>query len=131
MAWPKVPDSEGRDLGVRAIKLLLSDRGRAFGVSCRFCTRDRGRIFVVDTGRATEGVLLGVAVGVATLALRLLFASLLGVAGMELKVPSLVVGLLPLLDIAEAGRGGGCMLLSALKKLGLRLTFPPAGDDGS
>jgi hypothetical protein len=47
-------------------------------------------------------------------------------------VPSLVVGLLPpLLDMAEAGRSGGGMVLSALKKLDLRLPFPPAGEDGS
>jgi hypothetical protein len=47
-------------------------------------------------------------------------------------VPSLVVGLLPpLLDMAEAGRSGGGMMLSALKKLDRRLPFPPAGEDGS
>jgi hypothetical protein len=47
-------------------------------------------------------------------------------------VPSLVVGLLPpLLDMAEAGRSGGGMLLSALKKLDLRLPFPAAGEEGS
>ena len=46
-------------------------------------------------------------------------------------MPSLVVGLLPLLDIAEAGRSGGGMLLSALKKLDLRLPFPAAGEEGS
>jgi len=80
---------------------------------------------------------------VATLALILLFPgavmdslledvpNLLGVAGMEWKEPSLVVGLLPLLDIAEAGRSGGGMLLSALKKLDLRLPFDWAGDEGS
>lgn len=55
----------------------------------------------------------------------------LGVAGTGWKVPSLVVGLLPLLDMAEAGRNGGGILLSALKKLDLRLPFPPAGEDGS
>lgn len=97
---------------------------------------------MVETGRATVGVLLGVAVGVVTLALTLLLPgavmeslpdtvpNLLGVAG-AWNVPSLVVGLLLLLDIAEAGRNGGGMLLSALKKLDLRLPFPPAGDDGS
>jgi hypothetical protein len=42
-----------------------------------------------------------------------------------------VDGLLPLLfDMAEAGRTGGGMLLSALKKLDRRLPLPGAGDDG-
>ena len=39
-------------------------------------------------------------------------------------------GLLQLLDMAEAGRSGGGILLSALKKLDLRLPLPAAGDDG-
>lgn len=98
---------------------------------------------IVETGLTTEGVLLGVATGVVTLALMLLLPgavmeslpdavpNLLGVAGIGWNVPSLVLGLLPLLDIAEAGRSGGGMLLSALKKLDLRRAFPPAGDDGS
>ena len=98
---------------------------------------------MVDTGRAS-GVRLGVATGVVTLALILRFPgavidsrfegppNLFGVAGCGWKVPSLVVGLLPpLLDMAEAGRRGGGMLLSALKKLDLRLPFALAGDDGS
>jgi hypothetical protein len=122
--------------------LLLSERGRAFGVFCTLCARDSG-FLIVDTGRAAEGVRVGVAAGVPTLALILLFPGAvmeslpddvpnrLGVAGMGWKVPSLVVGLLPLLDMAEAGRSGGGILLSALKKLDLRLPFPPAGDDGS
>ena len=42
-----------------------------------------------------------------------------------------MVGLLLVLDMADAGRGGGGMLLSALKKLGRRLAFPTAGEDGS
>lgn len=36
-----------------------------------------------------------------------------------------------MLDIAEAGRSGGGMLLSALKKLDLRLPFDCAGEEGS
>jgi hypothetical protein len=100
---------------------------------------------MVETGRATVvGVRLGVAMGVVTLALMLRFPGAviesreggapyrLGVAGIGWKVPSLVVGLLPpLLDIAEAGRRGGGMLLSAPKKLDLRLPFALAGDDGN
>lgn len=98
---------------------------------------------MVETGRALEGVLLGVTVDVATFALTLLLLpgavmesrpiaspNLFGVAGVW-KEPSLVPGLLPLLDMAEAGRSGGGMLLSALKKLDLRLPFAPAaGDEG-
>jgi len=85
---------------------------------------------------------MGVTVDVVTLALALRFPgtvmdnrldgppSLLGVAGATCGAPSLVEGLLPL-DVTEAGRGGGGMLLSALKKLDLRLPFFGAGDDGS
>jgi hypothetical protein len=141
-AWPKIPFREGRDRGVRPIMLLLSDRGRGLGVFCRFEARDRG-FLIVEVGRDTDVVLLGVAAGVVTFALTLLFPgtvidsllvdapNLFGVAGIGWNVPSLVVGLLPLLDIAEAGRSGGGMLLSALKKLDRRLPLPPAGEDGS
>jgi hypothetical protein len=98
---------------------------------------------MVETGLNTEGVLVGVAVGVGTLALMLLLPgavvdglpdaapNLLGVAGIGWRVPSLVLGLLPLLDIAEAGRNGGGMLLSTPKKLDLRRPLPAAGEDGS
>lgn len=143
VALSNTPPKDGRALGVRAIMLLLSDSGRTFGVFCTLCARAKG-FLIVDTGRATEGVRVGVAAaGVWTLALKLLFPGAVieslpdvvpnrfGVAGMGWKVPSLVVGLLPLLDIADAGRSGGGMLLSALKKLDLRLPFPPAGDEGS
>lgn len=101
-----------------------------------------GCFLIVETGRETDEILLGVAAGV-TLALTALLPgtvmesrldlvpNLLGVAGAPLKDPSLVVGLLPpLLDMAEAGLNGGGMLLSALKKLDLRLPFERAGDDG-
>ena len=89
---------------------------------------------------------LGVVVGVEKLALELLLPGtvmemreegalgLLGVTGGRLAVPSLVVGLLPLLllDIADAERRGGAMLLSWLKKLDLRpLLLPLAGEEGS
>jgi hypothetical protein len=98
---------------------------------------------MVEAGRGTVGVLLGVVAGVMTFALMLLLPgavidsrpeaapNLFGVAGITPNVPSLVVGLLPLLDMAEAGRNGGGMLLSALKKLDLRLLPLAAGDDGS
>jgi hypothetical protein len=128
---------------VRATMLLLLDKGRGFGVFCRFCARDdRGSFLIVETGRAAENILLGVAAGVMTFALTLLLPgavmdslpdvipNLLGVAG-AWKVPSLVVGLLLLLDMAEAGRNGGGILLSAPKKLDLRLPLACAGDDGS
>lgn len=96
-------------------------------------------------GRETEEILLGVVAGVETTALTLLLPGtfmdsreeevpgLLGVVGMRVMVPSLVVGLLPLLwlDMAEAGRRGGPMELSWLKKLDLRrLVLPFAGEEG-
>jgi len=140
--WPKTPPSDGRDLGVRATMLLLLDRGRGFGVLCTLCAIDRGCFLIVDTGRASEDVLLGVPAAVLTLALTLLapgavmdiraddVPSLFGVAG-AWKEPSLVLGLLLLLDIAEAGRKGGGILLSALKKLDLRRPLLCAGEEGS
>jgi hypothetical protein len=97
---------------------------------------------IVDAGRDTKVVLVGVAVGVITFALTLLLPGTvmdslpddapnrLGVAGIAWDDPSLVDGLL-LFDIAEAGRSGGGMLLSALKKLDLRLPLPGAGEDGN
>lgn len=113
---------------------------------CRFwvvdSVEDDGCFLTVDTEREMDVVLLGVIVDVVTLALALRFPgavidslldappSLLGVAGATGGAPSLVEGLLSL-DIAEAGRSGGGMLLSALKKLDLRLPFFGAGDDGS
>lgn len=94
-----------------------------------------------------EEMRLGVVDGVvATLALTLLLPGtvmdmreegalgLLGVVGSRSPAPSLVEGLLPLLlfDMAEAGRSGGGMELSWLKKLDLRrLPFPFAGEEGS
>jgi hypothetical protein len=143
MACPKTPARDARGCGVRAVRLLLLVRGRAFGVFCKLCADASGCFLMVDTGRDSEESLLGVAAGVGTFALALLpfpgavIDSLLegppnpfGVAGDTSGAPSLVDGLL-LFDIAEAGRSGGGMLLSALKKLDLRLPFPPAGDEGS
>jgi hypothetical protein len=128
---------------VRAVRLLLLVRGRAFGVFCKLCAGASGCFLMVDTGRDSKESLLGVAAGVGRFALALLpfpeavMDSLLegppnffGVAGDTSGAPSLVDGLL-LFDMAEAGRSGGGMLLSALKKLDLRLPFPPAGDEGS
>lgn len=98
---------------------------------------------MVDAGRDIIGVLLGVAVGVATLALTVRLpgavidilldaaANRFGVPGIGCGGPSLVVGLLPLLDRAEAGRRGGPMELSAPKKLDLRRVLLAAGDEGS
>jgi hypothetical protein len=99
-------------------------------------------------GRDRDEMRLGVVVGVEKLALELLLpgtvmemredgaVGLLGVTGKRLAVPSLVVGLLPLLllDMPDAGRrgAGGAMLLSWLKKLDLRpLLLPLAGEEGS
>lgn len=98
----------------------------------------------VDTGLGRDKAigLLGVPSGVLTFALTLLFPGAVieslpdgapnrfGVAGWIWVGPSLVPGLL-LLDMAEAGRRGGGMLLSALKKLDRRLVLLPAGDEGS
>ena len=142
IACPKVPPNEGRGFGVRATMVLLPDRGRGFGVFRTFCVWKDGCFLIVELGRDVETVLLGVVAGVATFALTLLLPgavmdslpedapNLLGVTGDARIAPSLVVGLL-LFDIADAGRSGGGMLFSALKKLDLLLGFPGAGDDGS
>lgn len=88
-----------------------------------------------------DACLLGVAADETTLVLALRFpgtvmdslleaaAALFGVDMAAGCGPSLVDGLLPL-DVAEAGRKGGGMLLSPLKKLDLRLPFFGAGEVG-
>jgi hypothetical protein len=126
------------------VRLLLFVSGRGLGVFCRFCAGANGCFLTVDTGCSIEVRLLGVAAGVETFALTLLFPgavidsllegtpNLFGVAGIGCGAPSLVDGLLPLLlDMADPGRTGGAMLLSALKKLDRRRPLPGAGDDGS
>lgn len=99
----------------------------------------------VDTERTVSGVRMGVAVGVAMPALTVRFPGAvidsllvaiapprrLGVAGIGLVGPSLVVGRLLLLDKAEDERRGGPMVLSAAKKLERRRVLPAAGDEGS
>jgi hypothetical protein len=123
---------------------LLFVKGRGLGVFCKFCAGANGCFLTVDIGCRIEERLLGVAAGVVTFALTLLLPgavidslfegtpSRFGVAGMGCGAPSLVDGLLPLLlDMADADRTGGGMLLSALKKLDRRLPLPGAGDDGS
>lgn len=125
------------------VRLLLFVSGRGLGVFCRFCAGANGCFLTVDIGCSIEVRLLGVAAGVLTFALTLLFPGAvidsllegapnrLGVAGIGCGAPSLVDGLLPLLfDMADPGRTGGAMLLSALKKLDLRLPLPGAGEDG-
>lgn len=96
---------------------------------------------MVDAERERDACLVGVTAEEATVALALRFpgdvmdillrgtASLFGVPGRVCCEPSLVDGLLPL-DVAEAGRSGGGMLLSPLKKLDLRGPFFGAGEDG-
>jgi hypothetical protein len=97
-AWPKAPITDGRDLGVRAIILLLSDKGRGFGVFCRFCARESGCFLTVETERTNEGVLLGVATGVVTLALMLLLPGAV--------IDSLEAGMPNRLGVAGMGGAG-------------------------
>ena len=135
------PTNEGRAFGVLASIVLLFDNGRALGVAWRFCIGARG-CFLNAEDNLDTGALLGVDTeSGATAALTLLLPGAVidprcvpppnrrGVAGVACGVPSLVVGRrLP--PNAEAGRIGGGIELSALKKLDLRLDLP-AGDDGS
>jgi hypothetical protein len=145
IAWPKVAATDERLLGVRDSKLLLLDRGAGFEGVWRFCVGTSAGFLIAVVGRDIDEMRLGVVTGVVATALTLLLPGtvmdirvcgvvcLLGVAGRRLEEPSLVVGLLPplLLDMAEAGRRGGGMLLSWLKKLDLRrLPLAPAGEDG-
>jgi hypothetical protein len=126
VASVNVPAREGRDFGVRPVMVLAVDSGRALGVFCVFCTWARGNFLSCVNG-FTEDILLGVDVAfVGVVALTLLFPGavmapkwptppdLLGVAGVPCGVPSLVVGRAPR---ADAGRLGGGMELSTLKKL--------------
>jgi hypothetical protein len=111
-----------------------------------FCVGTKAGFLIAVVGRDIDEILLGVVVGVEAAALTVLLPGtvidrreegalgLLGVAGRRLAVPSLVVGLLPLLlfDMADADRSGGGMVLSWLKKLDLRrLPLPFAGEEGS
>jgi hypothetical protein len=111
-----------------------------------FCVGTNAGFLIAVVGRDMDEMRLGVPVGVAAAALTILLLgtvidmreegapALLGVVGRRLPVPSLVVGLpgLLLFDMADAGRRGGGMLLSWLKKLDLRpLLLPFAGEEGS
>lgn len=111
-----------------------------------FCVGTNAGFLIAVVGRDMEDMRVGVPLGVAAAALTILLLgtvmdmreegalALLGVVGRRLAVPSLVVGLLGLLllDMADAGRSGGGMLLSWLKKLDLRaLLLPFAGEEGS
>ena len=96
---------------------------------------------IVDADRETDACLVGVTADEATVALALRLAgevmdillggtaNLFGVPRIACWESSLVDGLLPL-DVAEAGRSGGGMLLSPLKKLDLRGPFLDIGEDG-
>ena len=91
------------------VRLLLFVNGRGLGVFCKFCAGANGCFLTVDTGCRIEERLLGVATGVLTCALTLLFPGAVmdslfegapnrfGVAGIGCGAPSLVDGLLPLL----------------------------------
>lgn len=134
-------------MGVRAAMLLLSDKGARGLEGVRvLCVGTNAGFLIAVVGRDMDEMRLGVPVGVAAAALTILLLgtvidmredgalALLGVIGRRLPIPSLVVGLLGLLllDMADAGRRGGGMLLSWLKKLDLRpLLLPFAGEDGS
>lgn len=134
---------DARVLGVRAAGFLVLAIKRGLGVSWRLWAADSGCFLTVDAERTRDVCLVGVTADEMTLALALRLpgdvmdillvggtASLFGVPGMVCCEPSLVDGLLPL-DVADAGRSGGGMLLSLLKKLDLRLPFFGAGEDGS
>lgn len=124
---------------------LLAESGAGLdGVRVLWIGANAGFLMAV-VGRDRDEMRLGVVAGVEKLALELLLPGtvmemredgalgLLGVTGRRLAVPSLVVGLLPLLllDMPDAERGGGAMLLSWLKKLDLRpLLLPLAGEEG-
>jgi hypothetical protein len=71
MVCPNAPLREGRVFGVRATILLLVNSGRGLAVFCTFWVCESGNFLAVEPGWATEGVLLGVAAGVVTLALTL------------------------------------------------------------
>lgn len=146
IAWPNVPATEARAFGVREARILLLDKGAGFDGVWIFCVGTSAGFLIAVVGRDIDDILLGVVEGVAAAALTVLLPGtvidkrdegalgLLGVAGRRLNVPSLVVGRLPLLlfDMADAGRSGGGMVLSWLKKLDLRrLPLPFAGDEGS
>lgn len=125
---------------------MLLDSGAGLDGVWVFCTGTRAGFLIAVIGRDSDEMRLGVVIGVEREALALLLPGvvmdmreeiamgLLGVEGSRLREPSLVVGLLPLLvlDMPDAGRRGGGMELSWLKKLDLRrLPFPLAGEEGS
>lgn len=60
-ACPKTPASDDRALGVRAVRLLLSDSGRGLGMVWRFWARDSG-FLMVEAGREGSGSRVGVGV---------------------------------------------------------------------
>ena len=146
MAWPYDSPSEDRAIGVREVVFLLAESGAGLDRVRVLWIGVKAGFLMAVVGRDRDEMRLGVVVGVEKLALELLLPGtvmemredgalgLLGVTGRRLAVPSLVVGLLPLLllDIPDAERRGGAILLSWLKKLDLRpLLLPFAGEEGS
>ena len=148
IAWPYDSASEDRHgaIGVREVVFLLAESGAGLDRVRVLWIGVKAGFLMAVVGRDRDEMRLGVVVGVEKLALALLLPGtvmemredgalgLLGVTGRRLAVPSLVVGLLPLLllDIADAERRGGAMLLSWLKKLDLRpLLLLFAGEEGS
>jgi hypothetical protein len=146
IAWPYDSASEDRAIGVREVVLLLAESGAGLDGVRKLWIGVKAGFLIAVVGRDRDKMRLGVVVGVEKLALELLLPGtvmemredgalgLLGVTGRRLAVPSLVVGLLLLLllDMPDAGRRGGAMLLSWLKKLDLRpLLLPLAGEEGS
>jgi hypothetical protein len=146
IAWPYDSASEDRAIGVREVVLLLAESGAGLDGVRKLWIGVKAGFLIAVVGRDRDEMRLGVVVGVEKLALELLLPGtvmemredgalgLLGVTGRRLAVPSLVVGLLLLLllDMPDAGRRGGAMLLSWLKKLDLRpLLLPLAGEEGS
>lgn len=130
---------------MREARFLLLDKGAGLDGVCMFCVGTNAGFLIAVVGRDIDETLLGVVVGVEATALTLRLPGtvidrrvedvlgLLGVFGKRLAVPSLVVGLLPLLlfDMADAGRSGGGMAPSWLKKLDRRrLPLPPTGEEG-
>lgn len=126
IACPNVPTADGHALGPLDSRFLLLDITVDLVGVWIFCVGTNAGFLIAVVGRDADEIRLGVVAGVEATALTLLLPGtvidrreeaaldLLGVVSSRLAVPSLVVGLLPLLlfDMADAGRRGGGILLS-------------------